>query len=101
MKLATWNVNSIRARLPRVSAWLARHAPDVLCMQETKVEDEAFPRYAFESLGYQVAFHGQRGRNGVAIASRAPLSDVHAGFEGDEPGSSCRAISATTCGIRV
>ncbi|MEZ0229489.1 MAG: exodeoxyribonuclease III [Planctomycetota bacterium] len=80
MKIATWNVNSIRARLGRVTSWLDRHRPDVLCMQETKVEDEAFPVESFTKVGYEVAFHGERGRNGVAIASRHPMDERRHGW---------------------
>jgi exodeoxyribonuclease-3 len=94
MKLVTWNVNSIRARLARVTAWLERHEPSVLCMQETKVEDEAFPREAFERVGYRVVCHGERGRNGVAIASRLPLEQVRAGFEGDDAEATRRVLAA-------
>lgn len=101
MKIVTWNVNSIRARQPRVKAWLEKHAPDVLCLQETKVEDESFPRELFEAAGYRVAFHGEPGRNGVAIAARAPLEDVRAGFESDEPGTSRRILSARVLGVDV
>jgi exodeoxyribonuclease-3 len=72
MKIATWNVNSIRARLDRVVGWVEAEAPDVLCLQETKVEDAAFPGERFEALGYRLALHGQRTYNGVAILSRVP-----------------------------
>ena len=101
MKIVTWNVNSIRARVPRVEAWLARHSPDVLCLQETKVEDESFPHALFEEAGYRVACHGEPGRNGVAIASRGPLEDVRKGFEGDEPDAEKRVIAARVGGLDV
>jgi len=96
MRIATWNVNSVRARLPRVVAWLAKERPDVLCMQETKVEDEAFPREAFEELGYDVATFGQKTYNGVAIAARQRIEDVRRGIEdGVEDFEEARVIAAT------
>jgi exodeoxyribonuclease-3 len=76
MKIATWNVNSVRARLDAVLAWLTEAKPDVACLQEIKCTDENFPREAFESLGYNCAIHGQKSYNGVAILSRRPLEDV-------------------------
>jgi exodeoxyribonuclease-3 len=101
MKLATWNVNSIRARLERVLAWIEHHRPDVLCLQETKVEDAAFPTAELEQRGYHVAAHGQRTYNGVAILSRTPLADVTRGFgDGDEDTQS-RFLAAATHGMRV
>ncbi|HVT58145.1 MAG TPA: exodeoxyribonuclease III [Thermoanaerobaculia bacterium] len=80
MKVATWNVNSIRQRLDRVLAWTARERPDILCLQETKCLDEAFPREAFTNLGYQVELYGQKTYNGVAILSLAPMTDVVRGW---------------------
>lgn len=80
MKIATWNVNSIRKRLGRVIAWLGEHQPDVLCVQETKVEDEAFPRAELEGAGYQVLCHGQKTYNGVALLGREPLRNPVTGF---------------------
>ena len=80
MKIATWNVNGIRARLETVTAWLKDAAPDVLCMQEIKTLDENFPRQPFEELGYNVVTHGQKGFNGVAILSRRPPEDVTRGL---------------------
>src|SRR5579884_3827867 len=101
LRIATWNVNSLRARLPRVEEWLAYAAPDVLCMQETKIGDAAFPVMAFQSLGYETAFHGGAGRwNGVAIASRVGIDDVTAGFD-DDPEAESRALGATCAGVRV
>jgi len=76
MKIATWNVNSVKARLDTVTAWLKEAQPDVVCFQEIKTEDAAFPREAFESLGYNCAVHGQKTYNGVAILSKRPLEDV-------------------------
>jgi exodeoxyribonuclease-3 len=84
MRIATWNVNSVNARLPTVLAWLEAAAPDVVCFQEIKTIDEKFPREAFESLGYNVETHGQKTYNGVAILSKHPLSDVRRGLPGGE-----------------
>ncbi len=84
MKFATWNVNSVRARIETVVAWLKETQPDVACFQEIKTTDDTFPRDAFEALGYNCAVHGQKSYNGVAILSKRPLEDVRAGLpEGD------------------
>ncbi len=83
MRLATWNVNSLGARMPRVIEWLQANQPDVLCMQETKLADEKFPVDEFEALGYESAPHGDGRWNGVAILSRVGLSDVMRGFGTD------------------
>ena len=101
MKLATWNVNSIRARNDRLFAWLAREQPDVLCLQETKVEDDGFPVAAFHAAGYQVAIFGQRSYNGVAIAARGPIADVSRGFGDGGDDDDARLIAATVDGVRV
>lgn len=101
LSVATWNVNSIRARLGRVTSWLDRHRPSVLCMQETKVEDEAFPKEAFEKLGYQVAFHGERGRNGVAIASRVPMAETRRGWSQPRAEDEARLLSVSVLGVDV
>jgi exodeoxyribonuclease-3 len=82
MRIATWNVNSVNARLPTVLAWLEAAMPDVACLQEIKCVDEKFPREAFESLGYNVEVHGQKSYNGVALLSKHPLSDVRRGLPG-------------------
>ncbi|MCL6433760.1 MAG: exodeoxyribonuclease III [Leptolyngbyaceae cyanobacterium HOT.MB2.61] len=82
MKIATWNVNSIRTRLSHVVNWLQDHPVDVLCLQETKVVDEGFPRESFTELGYHSYTFGQKSYNGVAILTRQPLSDVCLGFAG-------------------
>lgn len=99
MRIATWNVNSLNARLPRVEEWIAYAAPDILCMQETKVADAAFPTMAFASMGYEVAHHGDGRWNGVAIASRVGIENVRAGFGsgGDEQGA--RIVSAECGGV--
>jgi exodeoxyribonuclease-3 len=99
--VATWNVNSIRVRLERVLAWLAAKQPDVLCLQETKVEDKDFPYMAFEMAGYQAAHFGQKTYNGVAILSKEPLQDVHNGLDGDDEDFQCRLIAATVHGCRI
>jgi exodeoxyribonuclease-3 len=82
MRIATWNVNSVNARLPTVLAWLEAAQPDVACFQEIKCVDEKFPREAFESLGYNVETNGQKTYNGVAILSKFPLSEVRRGLPG-------------------
>ncbi|MGC8827645.1 MAG: endonuclease/exonuclease/phosphatase family protein, partial [Anaerolineae bacterium] len=80
MKVATYNANSIRARLPIILAWLAKEQPDLLCIQETKVQDSEFPTDEIRAAGYHVVFRGQKAYAGVAIISRAPLQDVVFGF---------------------
>lgn len=103
MRLATWNVNSVVVRLPRLVDWLATTRPDILCIQETKVADELFPRAEVEALGYKVGLHGEGRWNGVAIISRVGLDDVARGFDGEPgyPGPEARAMSATCGGLRV
>jgi exodeoxyribonuclease III len=103
MRIATWNVNSIRTRLDQLGGWLARAAPDVVCLQETKVEDERFPTDAINELGYQSAICGQKSYNGVAILARFGLTidDVRRNLEGDEPTSHKRLIAATIEGVRI
>ena len=103
MRLATWNVNSLKARLPRVEAWLADVQPDVLCMQETKLADSAFPAMAFQALGYDAVHHGEGRWNGVAIVSRVGIEDPANGFtKGDESfDREARLLSATCAGVRV
>ena len=104
MRIATWNVNSIRTRVVRVTDWLSRADVDVLAMQETKCKDEQFPTMPFAALGYDVAHVGHSQWNGVAIASRVGLEDVQIGFEGQpqwQDADEARAIGATCGGIRV
>jgi exodeoxyribonuclease-3 len=99
MKIATWNVNSIRARLEAAVAWLKEAQPDVLCMQEIKTTDETFPADAFEALGYNCAVHGQKTYNGVAILSKRPMEDVTPRLPGgDESGDHARYIEAVVPG---
>jgi exodeoxyribonuclease III len=94
MKLATFNVNGIKARIEALPAWLAAANPDVVCLQEIKSVDEAFPRAIFEDMGYRVETHGQKGFNGVAILSKLPLDDVRRGLPGDEADEQARWIEA-------
>ncbi len=101
MRLATWNVNSLKARLERVEAWLAEASPDVLCIQETKLADDAFPALSLAALGYDGAHHGQGRWNGVAILSRVGVSDVVHGFaDGGPPDPEARLLTAR-CGSTV
>jgi exodeoxyribonuclease-3 len=100
MRIATWNVNSLKVRLPHVTAWLATHQPDVLCLQETKSEDAKFPQEPIGQTGYQVVFSGQKTYNGVALLSRSAPTDVVAGIPGfaDEQK---RVLAATYGDVRV
>jgi len=84
VRIATWNVNSVRARLPRVLEFLARESPDVVCLQETKVVDELFPLAELEAAGYSAAFHGQKTYNGVAILAKGQIEDVFTGLPGSD-----------------
>ena len=104
MRIATWNVNSIRTRVDRVTDWLARADVDVLAMQETKCKDSQFPTMPFAALGYEIAHVGLSQWNGVAIASRVGLEDVQIGFDGTpswQDVAEARAIGATCGGVRV
>ena len=102
MRLATWNVNSLKARLPRVEEWLAQARPDVLCMQETKLSDDAFPAMTFASLGYEAVHHGEGRWNGVAILSKVGITDVVDGFaDGGDHDGEARLLTATCGGVRV
>ncbi|MEY4871051.1 MAG: exodeoxyribonuclease [Pseudomonadota bacterium] len=98
MKLATFNINGIKARIEALPAWLADAKPDVVCLQEIKSVDEGFPREMFEDMGYRVETHGQKGFNGVAILSRLPLEDVVRGLPGDDTDEQARWIEATVIG---
>ena len=95
MKIVTWNINGIKARVETAAGWLERERPDVVCLQEIKSVDEGFPGAVFEELGYKVATHGQKGFNGVAILSRLGLEDVSRGLRGDEADVQARYIEAT------
>jgi len=96
MRVATFNCNSVRARLPIIGDWLAAQEPDILCLQETKVQDRDFPESAFTAAGYRVSFRGQKGYNGVAIVSKSAPADVRFGLddggEPDEPRLACAEI---------
>ncbi len=94
MKIATWNVNSIKARLDHAIAWLKEASPDVACLQELKCEDQAFPAQAFEDLGYNVLTHGQKTYNGVAILSKMKGEDVSRGLPGEPEDSQARYLEA-------
>lgn len=100
MKIATWNVNSLKVRLPHLLDWLASSQTDVVCLQETKLEDAKFPLREIEAAGYQAAYSGQKTYNGVAIVSRMPLEEVQTGIPGfaDEQK---RVLAATIAGVRV
>ena len=106
MRIATWNVNSVKQRVPRLLPWLDERRPDVVCLQETKLADDAFTALLGDELagrGYEVAVHGEAAWNGVAILSRVGLEDVVAGIEGGPgfPNQEARAVSATCGGIRI
>lgn len=108
MKVATWNVNSIRTRLQIVTDWLQQHQVDVLCLQETKVQDHEFPRSPFEDLGYNIYISGQKSYNGVALFSLNPMTDVSLGFspivgqvDVGELDQQKRVISGVVDGVRI
>lgn len=102
MRIATWNVNSIKQRVDNVVGWLNARQPDILCLQEIKCPDEAFPREPFEALGYNVAVHGQKAFNGVALLSKLPFDDVTPGLIGDGDDVQARfleAVVSTDAGV--
>jgi exodeoxyribonuclease-3 len=104
MLIATWNVNSVKARIEPMQRWLKERAPDIVCLQEIKCEDAAFPREPFEELGYNIATHGQKSYNGVAILSKLPLEEVERGLPGASDGQSryIEAVVSTSQGaVRV
>ena len=94
MRIATWNVNSIRQRLDQLQAWLKEREPDIVCLQEIKCVDDAFPRETFERLGYNVAVHGQKTFNGVALLSKLPFDEVAPGLIGDKEDVQARFLEA-------
>ena len=100
MKIATWNVNSIKARLANVLEWLASEGPDIVMLQEIKCVDDAFPAEPMEDLGYNICVHGQKTYNGVAILSRRPIDDVLRGLPGNDEDSQARYLEATIDGLR-
>lgn len=100
MRIATWNVNSVNARLPTVLRWFEMEQPDVACLQEIKCVDEKFPAAEFERLGYNVAVHGQKTYNGVALLSKTPLEDVRKGLPGEDADEQARYLEAVISGPR-
>jgi exodeoxyribonuclease-3 len=100
MKIATWNVNSLNVRLPHLEAWLAQSSPDVVALQETKLEDSRFPDAAIAALGYRSVFAGQKTYNGVAILARGAIADVQVGIPGFDDEQK-RVLAATVGGIRI
>jgi len=95
MKIATWNINGVKARIDVVQDWLRDASPDIACLQEVKSVDETFPRAVFEDLGYNVETHGQKGFNGVALLSKSPLEDVLRGLPGNDADEQARYIEAS------
>src|SRR5579875_2634298 len=94
MRIATWNVNSIRQRMDGLQAWLEERKPDIVCLQEIKCTNDAFPREPLEALGYNVAVHGQKTFNGVALLSKLPFDEVAPGLIGDEHDVQARFLEA-------
>ena len=101
MKIITWNVNSVHARLPRLIALLARHQPDLVCLQVIKTSPEGFPAAEVAAAGYEAVVHGQAGRNGVAVLARTALTGAARGFPGDPVPEQARVLSVTVGGLRV
>ncbi len=101
MKIATFNVNGIGARLPRLLEWLGEAQPDVACLQEVKCVDDAFPRAAIEDAGWHVLVHGQKGFNGVAILSKTPATETQRGLPGDPADEQARYLEADVEGVRI
>lgn len=99
--VATWNVNSIKARLPHLLRWLREAAPDVVLLQETKIPDEGFPALEIGDLGYNVASAGQKSFNGVAVLSKRPIEVLARGLDGDPTDLQARYLEVFTCGLRV
>lgn len=95
MRIATWNINSIKQRIDNLVAWLGERQPDIVCLQELKCTDEAFPREPLEALGYNLAVHGQKAFNGVAILSKLPLDEVTTGLPGDKTDDHSRFIEVS------
>jgi exodeoxyribonuclease III len=101
MKIATFNINGVKARIETLTGWLQKAAPDVVVLQEIKSQDDGFPRDVIEDLGYRVETHGQKGFNGVAILSKLPLEDVARGLPGDDGDEQARWIEATVIGAKA
>src|ERR1700690_3788243 len=104
MRIATWNVNSVRQRMESLQAWLKERQPDIVCLQEIKCTDDAFPREPIKALGYNVAVHGQKTWNGVALLSKLPFDEVAPGLIGDDGDMQARfleaLVSTRTGGLR-
>ena len=100
MHIATWNINSIKARLPNVTEWLRAVSPDVVLLQEIKCETANFPAFELEALGYKVHALGQKSYNGVALLSRHPMTDILEHLPGSEADPQARYLEATICGVR-
>jgi exodeoxyribonuclease-3 len=92
MRIATWNINGVKARMGALETWLRQHEPEIVCLQEIKSVDESFPRAEMEGLGYNVETHGQKGFNGVAILSKTRFDEVHRGLPGDDGDDQARLI---------
>src|SRR5882672_2266208 len=105
MRVATWNVNSVKQRLDNLLAWLNERQPDIVCLQETKCVDEAFPREPLEALGYNVAVHGQKAFNGVAVLSRLRFDEVISRLPGDDEDDHARflevVVSSDSRSVRI
>jgi exodeoxyribonuclease-3 len=101
MLIATWNINSIKARTETALAWVKEAEPDILCLQEIKCEDHAFPKEPFEALGYNVAIHGQKALHGVAILSKLPFDEVRPRLPEDPDDSQARYLEAVIAGVRI
>ena len=101
VKIATWNVNSIKARLPNVLAWLKSAEPDIVMLQELKCQEENFPRLEIEALGYQAAVVGQKSYNGVALLSKEPIEETVTRLPGDKTDEQARYVEGSTFGLRV
>ena len=100
MKIVTWNINGVRARIGNLTHWLSESQPDIVCLQEIKTVDEQFPRAEIEALGYNVETHGQKGFNGVALLSKLPFDEVTRGLPGDDTDEQARFRSANARGCR-
>jgi exodeoxyribonuclease-3 len=101
MKIATWNVNSILARLPNVTRWLDSVQPDVLCMQELKCADDKFPIDAFRERGYECVVFGQQSYNGVATATRSQCLNIQRGYDPEDQALHARLLATTVNGIQI
>jgi exodeoxyribonuclease-3 len=101
MRIATYNVNGIKARLPRLLEWLAETQPDVACLQEIKTSDDTFPEADITAAGYHAVWHGQKGFNGVAILSKTPMTHIRSGLDGEDEDDHSRYIEADIGGVRI